>query len=164
MRLSFRRASLGYCHIRSDLALDVTLKGDFPDAVKQHADFGPVFWWRFLGRRLLMVGDYEASMRLLKGEHTIGELQPASLLPASLFMGLEACTSTATAHCQPGACLCHHGTASCSCAWGAATLSLASHAGNAGSAWCRPCPFYHLSLTRPPCLPLRPSQGQMPAI
>ncbi|KAL4444062.1 hypothetical protein ABPG75_011799 [Micractinium tetrahymenae] len=57
----------------SDLALDVTVKGDFPDAVKQHAQFGPVFWWRFLGRRLLMVGDYEASMRLLKGEHTIVE-------------------------------------------------------------------------------------------
>lgn len=57
----------------SDLALDVTVRGDFPDSVKQHAQFGPVFWWRFLGRRLLMVGDYEASMRLLKGEHTIVE-------------------------------------------------------------------------------------------
>lgn len=51
----------------------MTVRGDFPDSVKQHAQFGPVFWWRFLGRRLLMVGDYEASMRLLKGEHTIGE-------------------------------------------------------------------------------------------
>ena len=77
--------------LRSDLALDVTVKGDFPDPVKQHAAFGPVFWWRFLGRRLLMVGDYEANMRLLKGEHTIGALEPAcyQLLHASWSAQLE---------------------------------------------------------------------------
>lgn len=58
-------------------------------AVKQHAQFGPVYWWRFLGRRLLMVGDYEASMRLLKGEHTIGE--PPRQSPHHAMHALNVC-------------------------------------------------------------------------
>lgn len=44
------------------------------DTVKLHAQHGPLFWWRFLGRRVLMVGSYPAAMALLKGEHDIGEL------------------------------------------------------------------------------------------
>ena len=43
------------------------------DLVALHAKHGPVFWWRLLGRRLLMVGSYEAVMTLLKGEYSIGE-------------------------------------------------------------------------------------------
>ncbi|PRW50773.1 glutamine cyclotransferase [Chlorella sorokiniana] len=57
----------------SDLVLEVTLSSDFPDTVKLHAQHGPLFWWRFLGRRVLMVGTYEAAMALLKGEHDIVE-------------------------------------------------------------------------------------------
>ncbi|PSC75274.1 cytochrome P450 [Micractinium conductrix] len=57
----------------SDLVIEVTKTGDFPDLVALHAKHGPVFWWRLLGRRLLMVGSYEAVMTLLKGEYSIVE-------------------------------------------------------------------------------------------
>lgn len=40
--------------------------------VKLHAAHGPVFWWRLLGRRMLMVGSYEAAKQLLMGEGTLG--------------------------------------------------------------------------------------------
>ncbi|KAL4444057.1 hypothetical protein ABPG75_011794 [Micractinium tetrahymenae] len=45
----------------------------YPDSVQLHAQHGPVFWWRILGRRSLMVGTFEAAMHLLKGEHAIVE-------------------------------------------------------------------------------------------
>ncbi|KAI3427118.1 hypothetical protein D9Q98_007055 [Chlorella vulgaris] len=55
----------------SDLVFEVTLTGGFPNMVKLHAAHGPVFWWRLLGRRMLMVGSYEAAKQLLMGEGTL---------------------------------------------------------------------------------------------
>lgn len=49
-----------------------------PDAVALHARHGPLFWWRLLGRRVLMVGGYEPAMQLLKGEYTTGALRCAA--------------------------------------------------------------------------------------
>ena len=42
------------------------------DTVALHKKHGPLFFWRFLGRPVLMVGGYAAAMQVLKGEHTIG--------------------------------------------------------------------------------------------
>jgi hypothetical protein len=42
------------------------------DAVRLHAQHGPLYWWRFLGRRMLMVGSFEAAKTLLHGENSIG--------------------------------------------------------------------------------------------
>lgn len=59
----------------SDLTWVVTMTGDFPDSVKLHARHGPVFWWRFLGRRMLMVAGLEEVNQVLRAEHTTVEAE-----------------------------------------------------------------------------------------
>ena len=62
------------CHARP-------LPCDAADAVSLHAQHGPVYWWRFLGRRMLMIGSYGAAKELLRGEHSTGAHAQLSCLP-----------------------------------------------------------------------------------
>lgn len=55
----------------SDMMMPVLRTGRFPDMVKLHAQHGPLFWWSFLGRRMLMVGTLEAVTRVHLGEGVI---------------------------------------------------------------------------------------------
>jgi hypothetical protein len=74
---------IGWCACGTALKLPPPpLPADPPDMVKLHAQHGPLFWWRFLGRRMLMVATYDACKKVLMSEGTYGELgrrRPASV-------------------------------------------------------------------------------------
>lgn len=67
------------------------------DMVKLHAQHGPLFWWSFLGRRMLMVGTLEAVTRVHLGEGVIVRADyPTSVRKVSAQLQMPAFTQ----HCS----------------------------------------------------------------
>lgn len=77
------------------------------DMVKLHAQHGPIFWWRFLGRRMLMVATHDACKKVLMSEGTYGERRRSSCTwtdvprAAACCASCEACGCVSALTCLP---------------------------------------------------------------